>query len=608
MKHNLKVEPLDTGIADYLRRLELTPQTISVETGASRLFQDLLRCWPDLPGYDDEKLRVCYHIAVTAHVLAAKLLARAVQMRIAISRGASTPLPRLSRMATLMGLDTRQLVVWTSFVDGKHSLPDQAKIDEGIIILCQPLHYRYHTLREDRGTRPRHGTGNLPNRLNRNVDAKLSVEDQYLNYIHARRQAKTVNENVPQRDQSRSQFEPDIDALPMLLVPRPITLAQTEPKPVMVKSGQVIEQQERVIPALIPARKPTRKPRTEPELTTAPPQLKKVKPVVYAKIPVTTVDLTPHDVAKDHMPVTTNIALLPPEAPPLLPTTVEHNVILPPAPQFDAGIEYREADRPMPEPLSQDVPLSTPSRMEMRPVLQPSKDYSISPQIDTDSPMLGPIYPLSDLPVNQGSRLQYAQRLEGEPKIFVRRQEPEQRRELDQRHKTELNNRPEPEQRLKQPKAKQNQENKPEPAEPLRREPEVEQGTRLRQTQRKPEPKKVQARKSPQQEKSPTPSRRSSTIQNKPQAKPKVVEDLQEPMAQRYRIHKLEIDSSLAHKLEVIPGRMGNEPKPTAIQKPDLKPEAKMAPPQVKVVQKLKAKIRPRRTLDLMSGPAFYKK
>jgi hypothetical protein len=172
----VKEHPLDDKLKKYLAELvKQHPSTIQFKTGAGHIYYDLLAHWPVIPGWENEAKELCDHLADMAYPLAARLYAQAVSIMVRIG---STPIvlpPTPATMAVYVTFDISRGVARCLFLSPHQTTPpsEEMAISSGVAMLCEPLHYHYHQLHEDRGQRPRHGTGNFPTRhpLNRYVDA-----------------------------------------------------------------------------------------------------------------------------------------------------------------------------------------------------------------------------------------------------------------------------------------------------------------------------------------------------------------------------------------------------------------------------------------------------
>lgn len=142
---------------------------IEFRTGAGRIFRDLMLHWPTLDGWEDEAHDLCERIADAVYPLTSALFAQGVDMQIAIS---PAPLPgpeHIDALATYVVFDRQACCERRFFLSPRLPLPASRdmRIEGGIAVLCRPLHYRYHTLKDDRQKKahPRVGMFELPQRM-----------------------------------------------------------------------------------------------------------------------------------------------------------------------------------------------------------------------------------------------------------------------------------------------------------------------------------------------------------------------------------------------------------------------------------------------------------
>ena len=145
--------PLD-GLFSYVAVLmQRAPGGISFRTGSGRIFRDLLLHWPALDGWEDEAQELCQRIADAAYPLASALYAQAVEFNITISGGPILPPSRIDAMVSYIVFDADKRVERRIFFSPKNKATDAHLMVayRGIVVLCRPLNYRYHTIKDDRG-------------------------------------------------------------------------------------------------------------------------------------------------------------------------------------------------------------------------------------------------------------------------------------------------------------------------------------------------------------------------------------------------------------------------------------------------------------------------
>lgn len=162
--------PLDQRAAAYVQMLaRAAPGFIEFRTGAGRVFRDLMVHWPTLDGWEDEAHEICERIADAVYPLAGALFAQAVEIKIVLS---PAPLPgpeTVGALCTYVVFDADSGHERRFFLSPHLTMPAPSAlaIGGGIAVLCKPLHYRYHTLKDDRRKygHPRIGIFELPQRL-----------------------------------------------------------------------------------------------------------------------------------------------------------------------------------------------------------------------------------------------------------------------------------------------------------------------------------------------------------------------------------------------------------------------------------------------------------
>ncbi len=145
--------PLGGGISSYISFLtQSAPSTISFRTGAGRIFRDLLIHWPTIDTWENEAQELCQRITDAVYPLTGVLFAQAVDITVTISPTPIEAPARIDAMSTYVVFDVEKNLERLFFLSPKHDLP-QTEIMEtskGIVVLCRPLHYLYHTIKDDR--------------------------------------------------------------------------------------------------------------------------------------------------------------------------------------------------------------------------------------------------------------------------------------------------------------------------------------------------------------------------------------------------------------------------------------------------------------------------
>lgn len=168
------------GALTYLKALvEKNPGVVEFRTGASHIFFDLVNHLPSIPNCERQKRELCHLIAELVYPLAANLSAQAVALTLTISGTSLTPPGVVKAMATYLALDANCGSVRHCFMSPEQRVPAATlTIPAGMSVLCEPLNYHYHQLKDDRELTPREATANLPVQGNRNVDPAPSVDEK----------------------------------------------------------------------------------------------------------------------------------------------------------------------------------------------------------------------------------------------------------------------------------------------------------------------------------------------------------------------------------------------------------------------------------------------
>lgn len=172
----LHKQPLGSG-GDYLKALTTHyAGTLRFKTGSGHIFYDLVNSLPDLPSFDEDKIKLCRTIADIVYPLAARLYAQAVSIEISIASTNIAPPETIEDAAIYAAFDTPSQTISHCFLSPHHEIiaPAALSITSGMSILCEPFNYHYHQLKDRVGLRPRHAGSALPNRdwANRYVDRR----------------------------------------------------------------------------------------------------------------------------------------------------------------------------------------------------------------------------------------------------------------------------------------------------------------------------------------------------------------------------------------------------------------------------------------------------
>ena len=178
--------PREFRLADDLSSyvLELTrraPGTILFRTGAGRILRDLLIHWPTLDDWENEAQEICEKITEAVYPLASALFAQAVEMTIVISPSLIPQPTSINAMATYIAFDAVNKIERHSFLSPHNALQVDhfLRVAKGIAVICRPINYRYHTLKDDRQRKghPRAGIFEWPERL---INAMLYEQPPFI--------------------------------------------------------------------------------------------------------------------------------------------------------------------------------------------------------------------------------------------------------------------------------------------------------------------------------------------------------------------------------------------------------------------------------------------
>lgn len=162
--------PLDSDLQAYVTLIaRRAPGMIAFRTGAGRLLRDLLLHWPLVEDWEAEAQELCQRITDAVYPLVGELYAQAVEMAVMISSAPIKAPEKVDAMSTCVIFDAEERVERILFLSPERGLPaaDLMGAQKGIVVLCRPLHYLYHTIKDDhaRVKQPAIGMFELPQRL-----------------------------------------------------------------------------------------------------------------------------------------------------------------------------------------------------------------------------------------------------------------------------------------------------------------------------------------------------------------------------------------------------------------------------------------------------------
>ena len=125
---------------------------INFRTGAGRLQRDLLLHWPLVEDWEPEAQEICKRITDAVYPLVGELYAQAVEINVTIAPRPILPPEKIDALSTCVLFDTEKQIERILFLSPEQAMPEAAlmSVPKGIIVLCRPLHYRYHTISDDR--------------------------------------------------------------------------------------------------------------------------------------------------------------------------------------------------------------------------------------------------------------------------------------------------------------------------------------------------------------------------------------------------------------------------------------------------------------------------
>jgi hypothetical protein len=174
---------LDGALSAYIAELtHRVPETIFFRTGAGRIFRDLLLHWPAVEGWEDEAQSLCQRITDAVYPLTESLFAQAVEMAVTISSMPIEAPAHIEAMSTYVVFDTEEHLERQCFLSPQHPVPqaEMLHLQKGVVVLCRPLHYRYHTISDDRKRIVAPGVG-MYELVERQINALYDLPEGNLN-------------------------------------------------------------------------------------------------------------------------------------------------------------------------------------------------------------------------------------------------------------------------------------------------------------------------------------------------------------------------------------------------------------------------------------------
>ena len=145
--------PLGEKLSAYVTALTQSASgTLVFRTGSGRILRDLLLHWPTLDDWEAEAQELCERVVDAIYPLAGSTFARGVEVTAMISSTRIDPPDRVDSMSTYVVFDPENHIERHCFLSPRHALPPASALStpQGIVILCRPLFYRYHTMKDDR--------------------------------------------------------------------------------------------------------------------------------------------------------------------------------------------------------------------------------------------------------------------------------------------------------------------------------------------------------------------------------------------------------------------------------------------------------------------------
>jgi len=149
----LREIPLSDRLSSYITTLTQSASgTFVFRTGAGRILCDLLLHWPTLDKWEPEAQELCQRITDAVYPLVSATFARGVEITATIASTPIHPPDRVDAMSTYVLFNPASHIERQCFLSPRHALPSAQimSVPQGVVILCRPLHYRYHTIKDDR--------------------------------------------------------------------------------------------------------------------------------------------------------------------------------------------------------------------------------------------------------------------------------------------------------------------------------------------------------------------------------------------------------------------------------------------------------------------------
>ncbi|MER2520839.1 MAG: hypothetical protein ABTQ34_09190 [Bdellovibrionales bacterium] len=141
---------------EYLRlAIRISPTPISFRTGTGHIYYELMERMPRIAGQDAARAKLCRQITEAVYPLAARLLAQAVEITLSFSPNIQTFPTSPPTMVTATGFDIGRMKIIHTFVPPQRrrwasiTRPSNP-IASGLLVICRPLRYRYHALKDTR--------------------------------------------------------------------------------------------------------------------------------------------------------------------------------------------------------------------------------------------------------------------------------------------------------------------------------------------------------------------------------------------------------------------------------------------------------------------------
>lgn len=162
--------PMDGRMRDYIAALvDQAAGTIVFRTGAGRMLEDLLLHWPLMEQRESEAQELCARIIDAVYPLTGELHAQGVEISVTISPAPVEAPEQVRAFSTCVIFDIVKKIERVIFLSPEQGLPDTGilRMEKGVVAMCSPLQYMYHTLSDDRAhtDRPHIGIFELPKRM-----------------------------------------------------------------------------------------------------------------------------------------------------------------------------------------------------------------------------------------------------------------------------------------------------------------------------------------------------------------------------------------------------------------------------------------------------------